>query len=335
LLYKNGQPCYVIKQIYMKTLSALFLTCLMLSAQVAAPQEPSRFQEITNPNDERLKVFNELEAKAEAGNPGAIAELGNYYYHGQFPLIKDIEKAKQAWTMGASLGSFRCAASMEDLGFPRESSDSEIVIEKTKWFIISNALSDMNRQSEVRLPTKRYGVSESSFAEAKIRAEVFLSTVRISKPVKTTALGDGNGATPGQNASGIKRNSYSLRFESLSLFDTHRRNVCSAYLKAANAIYNKGEIASEDEKSAFVAAALELERLQAYVGKSRRLGLDYQKSNAGLQSVNMEKMNDLYAKMASARIVTRLPASRAELNEASIYINALGQLMQLPIRLGN
>ena len=333
MLYKNGQPCYAIKPIYMKTLSALLLTCLMLSAQVAAPQEPSRFQEITNPNDERLKVFNELEAKAEAGNPEALEELGNYYYRGRFPLIKDIEKAKQAWTSGASLGSFLCAARMESSGYPAGSSDSEFVIEKTKWFIISNALSDMNRQSEVRLPTKRSGVSESSFAEAKIRAEMFLSTVKISKPIKTAA--QGNGAMPGQNDTFVKRKSFSLRFESLSLFDAHRRNVCSAYLKAANVIYNKGDIASEDEKAAFIAASLDLERLQAYVGKSRRLGLDYQKSNAGLQSVNMEKMNDLYAKMASARIVTRLPASRAELNEASIYINALGQLMQLPIRLGN
>jgi len=319
----------------MKSVFALILACWTLSAQVPQLQESSRFQTITNPNDERLKVFKELEMKAEAGNPEALGELGNYYYVGQFPLIKDIEQAKQAWTKGASLGSSVCASRMEIYGFPRDSSDTEIVIEKTKWFIISFALSYMNRRGETIFPAKRDGVSESSFADAKIQAELFLATVKITKPTSNTMPGSVNGATTSQNNFGVKRKSYGLRFESLSLFDTHRRNVCSAYLKAANAIYNKGEIASEEEKSAFVSAALELERLQAYVGKSRRLSLDPQKSNAAMRDVNMEKISDLYAKMAAAKIATSLPASRAELNEASVYINALGQLMQLPVRLGN
>jgi hypothetical protein len=39
--------------------------------------------------------------------------------------------------------------------------------------------------------------------------------------------------------------------------------------------------------------------------------------------------------MASAKIATTLPVTRAQLNEASIYINALGQLMQLPVSLGD
>jgi len=45
-------------------------------------------------------------------------------------------------------------------------------------------------------------------------------------------------------------------------------------------------------------------------------------------------MSEAYAKMAAAQIKTDLPATRAELNEASKYINALGQIMQMPVALG-
>jgi hypothetical protein len=105
-------------------------------------------------------------------------------------------------------------------------------------------------------------------------------------------------------------------------------------MKAAYPIYNRGEIASEEEKVAFTVAAAELARLQAYIGKTRRLSLSA-KSNEALRAVNSEKMRELYAKMSSAKIATALPVTRAELNEASIYINALGQLMQLPVSMGD
>jgi hypothetical protein len=135
---------------------------------------------------------------------------------------------------------------------------------------------------------------------------------------------DSTGLTPGVPP---------LRFESLSLFDAYRKNVCAAYMKAASPVYNKGEAASEAEKAAFVAAATELARLQAYIGKSHRLSLSG-KSNAAMRAVNTEKMNECYARMAAAKIATTLPASRADLNEGSTYINSLGQLMQLPVSFG-
>lgn len=124
-----------------------------------------------------------------------------------------------------------------------------------------------------------------------------------------------------------------LSFGSIGLFDDHRKNVCSAYLKASSPIYNKGDAATDEEKKAFTVAAQELVRLQAYIGKVRRLTLS-SKSNESTRDLEKEKLNEAYAKMAAAQIKTGLPATRAELNEASKYINALGQIMQLPVALG-
>jgi hypothetical protein len=124
-----------------------------------------------------------------------------------------------------------------------------------------------------------------------------------------------------------------LSFGSIGLFNDYRKNVCSAYLKASSPIYNKGDAATDEEKKAFTVAALELVRLQAYIGKVRRLTLS-SKSNESTRELEKEKMSEAYAKMAAAQIKTDLPATRAELNEASNYINSLGQIMQLPVALG-
>lgn len=123
-----------------------------------------------------------------------------------------------------------------------------------------------------------------------------------------------------------------LQFGSLKLFDEHRRTVCAAYMKASSPIYSKGDAATDAERKVFTDAANELVRLQAYVGKARRLAL-ITNSNKSMHELNKAKMDDAYAEMAAAKIKTDLPASRAELNEASKYINALGQIMQLPVSL--
>ena len=104
-------------------------------------------------------------------------------------------------------------------------------------------------------------------------------------------------------------------------------------MKAASPIYNKGEAATADEKAAFTVAAAELVRLQNYIGKVRRLSLS-SKSNAASRAVDSETLSECYAKMSAAKIATNLPATRAELNEASIYINSLGKIMQLPVIFG-
>ena len=292
---------------------ALILACCALCAQ-DKPATPSGFQPITNPNDERLKLFGELNTKAEAGDTTALVSLGDYYFNGQFPVVEDMEKAKEAWTKAASLGSSIAANKLQHL--LTRSTDSEKVIERTKWFIIASVLRSMSVSGERIYPTMYPGVSVSSFEEAKAQAADFIAKVKVSKPSL-------NGS------SGTAARGPVLRFESLSLFDIHRKNVCSAYLKAASPIYNKGEAASSDEKEAFTVAAAEITRLQSYM-KRRPVSLDV--GRAGLtRNVDSANMSDCYAKISAAKIATTLPATRAELNEASIFINALGRIMLLPV----
>jgi hypothetical protein len=285
-----------------------------------------KFQESAQLNDERVKVFLELEAKAALNDKKALGDVGRYYCDGRFPVLKNIEKGKGHLLRGASLGDIRCATLMwEYTNKNGDENDPEHVVETQKWHLIWTSLSRVKSEF-VRRPDN---VSEASWAEAKARADAFLAGVKVSVPSTK-----GNGASSNDGVVFSKTRVPGLRFETLSAFDTHRKNVCAAYMKAAYPIYNRGEIASEEEKVAFTVAAAELARLQAYIGKTRRLSLSA-KSNEALRAVNSEKMRELYAKMSSAKIATALPVTRAELNEASIYINALGQLMQLPVSMGD
>ena len=299
----------------MKCLLAFVMTCCALCAheKIAGP-DTAGLQPITNPKDERLNVFRELEAKAALDETKALAEIGRYYCNGQFPVLKNIEKGKAYLTRGASLGNATCATLMwEYTNRNGDVNDPDQVIEANKWLMIASGLRGMDID-EVTRPSN---VSESSFEEAKARASTFLAGVKVS----ATDPKPNSKKMPG------------LMFESLSLFDAHRKNVCSAYMKAASPIYNKGEAATADEKAAFTVAAAELVRLQSYIGKSRRLSLS-SKSNAASRAVDSATLSDCYAKMSAAKIATSLPATRAELNEASIYINGLGKIMQLNVSLG-
>jgi hypothetical protein len=297
-----------------------------LSGQVNPAEVTQKFQDSAQLNDERVKVFLELEAKAALNDKKALGDVGRYYCDGRFPVLKNIEKGKGHLLRGASLGDIRCATLMwEYTNKNGDENDPEHVVETQKWHLIWTSLSRVKSEF-VRRPDN---VSEASWAEAKARADAFLAGVKVSVPSTK-----GNGASSNDGVVFSKTRVPGLRFETLSAFDTHRKNVCAAYMKAAYPIYNRGEIASEEEKAAFTVAAAELARLQAYIGKTRRLSLSA-KSNEALRAVNSEKMRELYAKMSSAKIATALPVTRAELNEASIYINALGQLMQLPVSMGD
>lgn len=314
-------------------MKSLFFCMLMavvglaqLSGQVNPAEVTQKFQESAQLNDERVKVFLELEAKAALNDKKALGDVGRYYCDGRFPVLKNIEKGKGHLLRGASLGDIRCATLMwEYTNKNGDENDPEHVVETQKWHLIWTSLSRVKSEF-VRRPDN---VSEASWAEAKARADAFLAGVKVSVPSTK-----GNGASSNDGVVFSKTRVPGLRFETLSAFDTHRKNVCAAYMKAAYPIYNRGEIASEEEKVAFTVAAAELARLQAYIGKTRRLSLSA-KSNEALRAVNSEKMRELYAKMSSAKIATALPVTRAELNEASIYINALGQLMQLPVSMGD
>lgn len=302
-----------------------------LSGQVNPVEVTQKFQESAQPNDERVKVFLELEAKAALNDGKALAEIGRYYCDGRFPVLKDLEKGKGYFLRGASFGDVRCATLMwEYTNNNGDENDPEHVVETQKWHLIWTSLSRVKTEF-VRRPDN---VSEASWAEAKERAAAFLAGVKAPTQATAPSSIKESGTASYNNSGFMKSRVPGLRFETLSLFETHRKNICSAYMKAALPIYNKGEAASENEKAAFCVAASELVRLQAYIGKKRPLGLS-SNSNAAMRALNSEKMVECYAKMSSAKIATALPVTRSELNEASIYINALGQLMQLPVSLGN
>ena len=315
----------------MKCLLAFVMTCCALCAQekIAGP-DTAGLQPITNPKDERLNVFRELEAKAALDDTKALAEVGRYYCDGRFPVLQDIEKGKGYFVRGASLGDVECATRMwEYTNKNGDQNDPEHVIETEKWHVIFTSL----RRVDSRFVTRPDHVSEASWAEAKARAAAFLAGVKAFNPATATPSTRRSLAVSDDGSGFRKPRVPGLRFESLSQFDTHRKNVCSAYLKASSPIYNKGEGASEDEKAAFTVAAAELVRLQSYIGKGRRLGLST-KTNAASRAVDSATLSECYAKMSAAKIATNLPATRAELNEASIYINSLGKIMQLPVIFG-
>ena len=312
-------------------LALILLSSALFAQDKPDAADPAGLQPITNPKDERLNVFKELEARAALNDKKALGDVGRYYCDGRFPVLKNIEKGKGYLLRGASLGDIRCATLMwEYTNKNGDENDPEHVVETQKWHLIWTSLSRVKSEF-VRRPDN---VSEASWAEAKVRAAAFLAGVKGFTPPSEASPMKGSGAVSDENSGFRKPRMPALRFETLSSFDTHRKNVCAAYMKAAYPIYNRGEIASEEEKAAFTVAAAELARLQAYIGKTRRLSLSA-KSNEALRAVNLEKMRELYAKMSSAKIATALPVTRAELNEASIYINALGQLMQLPVSLGD
>lgn len=312
----------------MKQVLSLALAVLFahgdLTAQDSKVAAASKWQAEASPNDERVKVFVELETKAEAGDLLALRQVGEYYFNGSFPVTQNQETAKALWIKGANLGDDQCANLIYMYAFPA-SYDTEVVIEKTKWMIIQAALRMKKSKSTPREASRPNGISESSFQEAKERAEAFLSKVTINSQETQAGAANSNSALGESKLSALK-------FGSLGSFDEHRRKVCAAYLKAASPIYSKGEAANKEEKVAFTVAALELARLQTYVGKRRSLLLISNKNDI-LKALNTEKVNEAYGKMAAAEIKTALPVTRAELNEASKYMNALGDLMRLPVKI--
>jgi hypothetical protein len=314
----------------MKPFLVLLLSVGALCAQDAKgpakePTPPSKWQGNVSPNDERVKIFTELEAKAQDGDIGAVRQVGEYLFHGTFPVAQNKEKGQALWLLGATMGDEQCAGLIHAFGFA-DSYDSEVIIEKTKWLMIHYALRARKGKYTAKEPTRPNGVSESSFQEAKTRAEDFLSKVTLGAP-------DGQQAPAVANTKKTVKESSQphLRFESLGAFEDHRRKVTAAYMKASNPIYNKGEAATKEEKAAFTPAAIELARLQGYVGKRRSIFL--KSDNEASMELNRKKMQEAYGKMAAAEIKTTLPATRAELNEASKYMNALGELMRLPVAL--
>jgi hypothetical protein len=118
--------------------------------------------------------------------------------------------------------------------------------------------------------------------------------------------------------------------ETLSQLDDYRRQVNGDYLKALRPVYVKGVEATPDEKTQFIAAALNLKKLQKYMCPTygKRLAINNERANPVLNNKELER---LYRIMKNAKISTSLPATRAELNEAQQFLDAFAKAMQLPV----
>lgn len=157
-------------------LALLLLSCVLVAQDKAASPDPAGLQPITNPKDERLNVFRELEAKAALDDKKALAEIGRYYCDGRFPVLRNIEKAKAYLIRGATLGDAECAGIMSnDVFFISDQTDSVRIIENQKWRLIYSSL---RRIRSEHVPRPSY-VSEATWSEAKARAADFLATVKL------------------------------------------------------------------------------------------------------------------------------------------------------------
>ena len=59
----------------------------------------------TRYTNESTTILGMLRKRVDSGNPEAIKQLGEYYYHGDHGLTKDVHRAIELWTKAAELGS--------------------------------------------------------------------------------------------------------------------------------------------------------------------------------------------------------------------------------------
>jgi TPR repeat protein len=282
-----------------------------LSAQADPAEVPQKFQESAQLNDERVKVFLEIEAKAEGGDLEAVARIGNYYHLGLFPVSKNPAKARALWTKGAALGSEECASLMLAKGFPN-SNETEVIIERTKWQIIHAHLwkikQKMRTESVVRKPDD---ISESSFEESKLRAQAFLSTVSVANTVNEAP----------------KERSEKFRLPSIrTIADANavRSELLTEFRKAQGPIYHNQEKAATTDADAYAAVAEKIIALQ-----NRGLGIPPQASTkrSSYNAVSMSKIAELRAQLRSIRINSTAPFTRQDANNAQVFLNRYRDLL--------
>ncbi|MEY3812952.1 MAG: hypothetical protein RL495_899 [Verrucomicrobiota bacterium] len=122
--------------------------------------------------------------------------------------------------------------------------------------------------------------------------------------------------------------------ETLSQLDDYRRKISGPYLKALDPIYRKADKATDEEQSAFIAAAIDLKALKAYMCPTYGKRISINKYHANIVE-NDKRLEALYKIMKEAKIKTSLPATRAELNEAQKFLDAFYKAMQLPVVLNS
>jgi hypothetical protein len=289
-------------------------------AQLCAQANPAeviqKFQDSAQLNDERVKVFLELEAKAELGDLEALERIGDYYYFGRFPVMKNPEKAKALWTKGASLGSDECAASMHARGIPN-SNETEVIIEKTKWLIIRTQLWRNKHKTLTESPLhKPDNISDSSFEEAKMRARAFLTSVVYSnrnneKPVEET---------PRANSERFRLPSFS----SIADANAFRTELLTEFRKVQGPIYHNQENASEADAGAYAAVTEKIFALQ-----SKGLGITSRTSTKrnSYNAASVSKISALRSQLRSINIKTQPPFTRQDANNAQVFLDRYRDLL--------
>lgn len=119
--------------------------------------------------------------------------------------------------------------------------------------------------------------------------------------------------------------------ETLGQLNAYRLKVSGSYLKALRPIYDNAEKATDGEKAAFLAAVIELKALQSYMCPEYGKRISINKDYANFVE-NDKKLNSFHKIMKEAKIKTSLPATREELNEAQIFLDAFYKAMQLPVK---
>lgn len=294
-------------------------------AQLCAQANPAeviqKFQDSAQLNDERVKVFLELEAKAELGDLEALERVGDYYHFGRFPVMKNTEKAKALWTKGASLGSDECAASMYARGIPN-SNETEVIIEKTKWQIIRMQLWSKKHKSPAEsIVRKPSNISDSSFEQAKLRAGAFLSSVVYSNPnIEKNAA-----ETPVDYKPRVKSERFRLpSFRSVADANAFRTELLTEFRKVQGPIYHNQVNASDADAAAYAEVAEKILALQ-----SKGLSISFESSNrgSGYNAASESKISALRSQLRSINIKTQAPFTRQDANNAQVFLDRYRDLL--------
>jgi hypothetical protein len=289
----------------------VFVGLTQLSGQVNPTEGIQKFQDSAQLNDERVKVFLELETKAEDGDHEALSKIGNYYYFGLFPVVKNPAKAKAIWTKGASLGSEECASFMFDKGYPT-SNETEIIIEKTKWQIIHAHLWSIKHKSRngyaVRKPDD---ISESSFQDAKLRAQAFIASSTVANL---------DNVTP-------KVRSERFRLPILSTIvdaNAFRTELLTEFRKVQGPIYHNQENASAADAAAYAVVA---EKIVALQSKGLSISPQTSTKRTGYNAASVSRIADLRTQLRSLKINATPPFTRQDANSAQVFLDRYRDLL--------
>ncbi len=317
-----------------------FCTILLLPLSLAFAQEAPfaslpKFQEFANPNDERVKVFMELEAKAEAGDGELLAKAGEYYFHGRFPVTQNQVRASEMWIKGASLGSFECANLMAFAVYEHTGNDSERIIEKLKWEMVGRQFGSFGFASRkgprgferIKVFTdpgefpKPDSVSDSSFNEAKRRASDFLSTIKLTQGMHSHPVAE-RGMAPA--ASSDVQEITVPSPSSIRDAQAFRMALLADFRRIQSKITKKIESATPEDLSDYALIARKLEAVQQKgLGSSTPSTL----TSGALGQFKMARAKELREQLSAFKINTAPPFTRQDLNQAQAFLDRYRDLL--------